>query len=243
MPELNMVRMEFDWRRLMELGRRRRLPMQAVDTGYLVHCQLGELFGEAAPKPFRLQSIQGNSVAVLAYTPASIAGLRERADSFADPAVHQACNWATFAAKPMPAAWKAGQRLGFEVRACPVVRLASEGRHNRKGAEVDAFVVRCWKAGEGAQVDREAVYRDWVAMQLEGRGANVLRVGLHGFQRERVVRRTQGAERRSATRERPDALLRGELQVTDPDAFATLLARGVGRHRSFGFGMLLLRPC
>ncbi|MEE8524028.1 MAG: type I-E CRISPR-associated protein Cas6/Cse3/CasE [Thermoanaerobaculia bacterium] len=45
-----------------------------------------------------------------------------------------------------------------------------------------------------------------------------------------------------AVPERPDALLTGTLEVTDPDAFATLLARGVGRHRAFGFGMLLLRP-
>jgi CRISPR system Cascade subunit CasE len=30
--------------------------------------------------------------------------------------------------------------------------------------------------------------------------------------------------------------------VADPAAFAQLLARGVGRHRAFGLGMLLLRP-
>jgi len=30
--------------------------------------------------------------------------------------------------------------------------------------------------------------------------------------------------------------------VRDPTGFAALLARGVGRHRAFGFGMLLLRP-
>ena len=30
--------------------------------------------------------------------------------------------------------------------------------------------------------------------------------------------------------------------VTDPVAFVGLLARGMGRHRSYGYGMLLLRP-
>ena len=34
----------------------------------------------------------------------------------------------------------------------------------------------------------------------------------------------------------------GTLTVGDPDAFSRLLARGIGRHRAFGFGMLLLRP-
>jgi CRISPR system Cascade subunit CasE len=42
--------------------------------------------------------------------------------------------------------------------------------------------------------------------------------------------------------ERPNAVLEGTLTVGDPDAFARLLARGIGRHRAFGFGMLLLKP-
>jgi CRISPR system Cascade subunit CasE len=32
------------------------------------------------------------------------------------------------------------------------------------------------------------------------------------------------------------------LEVTEPETFAVGLARGIGRHRAFGFGMLLLRP-
>jgi CRISPR system Cascade subunit CasE len=42
--------------------------------------------------------------------------------------------------------------------------------------------------------------------------------------------------------EGPDAVVHGTLTITDPVAFAGLLARGVGRHRSYGYGMLLLRP-
>jgi CRISPR system Cascade subunit CasE len=42
--------------------------------------------------------------------------------------------------------------------------------------------------------------------------------------------------------EGPDAVLEGVLEVVDGEAFAALLRRGVGRHRAFGFGMLLLRP-
>jgi CRISPR system Cascade subunit CasE len=42
--------------------------------------------------------------------------------------------------------------------------------------------------------------------------------------------------------EGPDAVMRGNLIVSDPAAFAQLLARGIGRHRAYGFGMLLLRP-
>jgi CRISPR system Cascade subunit CasE len=58
---------------------------------------------------------------------------------------------------------------------------------------------------------------------------------LVSFQRTRVQR---GGRRI----EGPDAVVHGTLTITDPTAFAALLARGVGRHRSYGYGMLLLRP-
>ena len=40
----------------------------------------------------------------------------------------------------------------------------------------------------------------------------------------------------------PDAVLAGQLRVKNQQAFAQLLAHGIGRHRAFGFGLLLLRP-
>jgi CRISPR system Cascade subunit CasE len=42
--------------------------------------------------------------------------------------------------------------------------------------------------------------------------------------------------------DRPQALVKGVLNIADSDAFNRLLARGIGRHRAFGYGMLLLRP-
>ena len=40
----------------------------------------------------------------------------------------------------------------------------------------------------------------------------------------------------------PDATIHGTLRVSDPDRFAEALRRGVGRHRTYGYGMVLLRP-
>jgi CRISPR system Cascade subunit CasE len=40
----------------------------------------------------------------------------------------------------------------------------------------------------------------------------------------------------------PDLTVRGQLRIKQPLAFQALLARGLGRHRSFGFGCLLLAP-
>ena len=87
---------------------------------------------------------------------------------------------------------------------------------------------------------REEVYRDWLAERLKRFGGARLELEsatLVSFQRTRAVRRLRGAHS-----EGPDALMRGTLEVTDGNAFGELLAGGVGRHRAYGYGMLLLRP-
>lgn len=242
-PQLHMHSLKLDAARLIALGRRLRLPMREVDPGYLVHSQLGELFGELAPPLFAIAGDQGREWRVLAYGDHDQARLRAHADAFADPAVFAAVDWAGSASKPMPQAWPAGQVLGFEVRVCPVVRKSGAGDRHRAGAEVDVFLDRCWAVGDGVKVDREAVYRDWLAEHLKRHGgASLGSATITAFRRVQLVRRTQGEQRTARMLERPDVIVRGELTVEDPTEFARLLRRGVGRHRSFGFGMLLLRP-
>lgn len=238
--ELRMVRMRFDARGLHELGRRRRLPPRA-EVGYLLHCALKELFGADAPAPFAVQQGSGRGVAVLAYTKRSSAELADHALTFAQPDVSALCDVRGMEEKVMPADWATGRRLGFAVRVCPVVRMSSAGPHWRKGAEVDAFLARCWR--EKGPVDRDDVYRGWLKDEFQRRGgATLLACSVTGHQREKVVRRDHQAERRSHLVERPDVSIRGELRVEDAAGFRALLARGIGRHRGFGFGMLLLVP-
>lgn len=147
--------------------------------------------------------------------------------------------------RPFPTQWPQGQVLGFEVRLRPTVRAA-------KG-ERDAFLHAVEQAN-GEPLQRETVYVRWLREHLAPRegatreawqGAVELLDDVHlaGFQRQQVVRRMQaagGAARRGRVIDGPDALLKGHLRVRDSAAFAQLLARGVGRHRAFGFGMLLL---
>ena len=39
--------------------------------------------------------------------------------------------------------------------------------------------------------------------------------------------------------EGPDATVHGTLTIGDPDTVAALLARGLGRHRAYGYGILM----
>ncbi|MBD3347949.1 MAG: type I-E CRISPR-associated protein Cas6/Cse3/CasE [Candidatus Eisenbacteria bacterium] len=241
--KLYMLRCRLETPRLLEIGKRHRLPLQHVDTGYLVHCVLAGLFGDDAPNPFHVEGQPGRFVTVLAYGSVPEDTLRDRARAFADPGVHASLDWDSLAQKPMPVRWEVGTRVSFRLRACPVKRMSSPGKLHRKGAEVDAFLVRCREVGPDVVVEREHVYLEWFRGQLERRGgAKLVRGGLEAFKRVRLVRRSGGERRCAHTVERPDALLRGLLEITDGRAFCRLLADGIGRHRSFGYGMLLLAP-
>jgi CRISPR system Cascade subunit CasE len=239
---LHMVRLTLDVPRLLASARLGMLPLREVDLGYLVHWELAALFGDHRPAPFSVRRTHGRFVDVLAYAELDARGLRGVADR-ADPAADGgACRWDDLASKPMPDRWANGVNFGFEVRACPVVRMAKDGAKHRKGAEVDAFLARCWAVGSGEHVDREGVYAKWLGDLFARRGAGtVTQVRLAAFRRGRFIRRTHTANRKARSVERPDALLRGQVRVGDPIAFGDLVRRGIGRHRGFGFGMLLLR--
>jgi len=248
---LSLLRLDLDPARLAAVAHRQHMPPVQSDLGYPLHALLSDLFGDNAAQPFRLFAETTRAPHLLAYTRSQEAELREHATRYADPSFHAACNWSTFALKALPPTWQLGLRLGFEVRACPVVRLAHEvtvehhghPRTYRRGSEVDAWQHRCWLAPEPEEVTREQAYREWLLERLEGT-ARLLQAGLHSFRRVRLARKGQrGEDRRSwKTLERPDALLTGDLEILDGPAFTELLARGVGRHAAFGFGMLLLRP-
>jgi CRISPR system Cascade subunit CasE len=87
------------------------------------------------------------------------------------------------------------------------------------------------------------VYRAWLEEELaKEAAATILDATMTNFRLGRMHRRTQGADRKASKTERPDVTLEGILEVGNTEAFARRLARGVGRHRAFGFGMMLLKP-
>lgn len=237
MTALHMLRLEPDWPRLSAWAAAQDLLSTRDEMGYAVHAALAAAFGEQAPKPFRLHERQGRPL-IYAYSAEADAQLLERARRFAEPAVWQALDLDRLAGKPMPAAFVPGERLGFEVRVRPVRRRERPGEDGFR--ERDVFLLACDRA-DAAPADRAATYALWLRERLERDGAARLGVcRLDAFRRSLVLRRDTA--RRLCLAEGPDAVLSGTLTVADPDRFMQLLAKGVGRHRAFGFGMLLLRP-
>jgi CRISPR system Cascade subunit CasE len=159
----------------------------------------------------------------------------------------------------MPDTFPEGMRLRFELQACPVVRKGSAGtietRHGprswKAGEEIDPFLLEAWAtnradAPQAPKPDRETVYRNWLVRQLGLRGGARLEEGTFAMERFAIARMTRrahgsGAGRRTTRFQAPDATFTGRLTVTDSDAFRALLRSGLGRQKSFGYGMLKVR--
>lgn len=216
------------------------------DNGYALHAVLRAALGELAPKPFALLERPG-SLQLIGYS-------RHSADDLAralaqaevtDPGAALALGPPQKALiKELPARWRPGERLSFEVRVAPVVR--SRQQPGGGYPEIDAAHHPDF-AGD-TPGDREAAHRRWLVRELARDNAATLQSARTlGFRLAPMARRSAQRDGRQAQRSTqhgllPDWTVRGQLQVKEPAAFNALLARGLGRHRSFGFGCLLLAP-
>ena len=216
------------------------------DEGRVLHHLVDEVFGPGALRPFRLlvppRHTRGN---LYAYSALDAAALREAAQIQAKPEHLTVLELRHLESKPMPENWRPGQRLGFDLRMRPVRRLSSPLPTRtgplREGTEMDAFWHEALRnhaetcdGMKRAGRTRESVYLDWLAEQLaSGAALDTKSSRLVRFQRSLIARRDKSVEG-------PDAVIHGTLTVTNGAAFARLLAHGVGRHRAYGYGMLLL---
>ena len=243
-PPLFMLRGRLDLAAFNRWAAERGLVLRGgFDEGYALHQLLVESFGTLAPRPFRLMGGRGGRSAVLyGYGTAEAAVLVDSAGRCADPLQCAALPVGDLMTKEMPADWAMGRSYGFEVRVRPVRR--TDGERGRKSAtERDAFQWEAERHPSRTMLrSREQVYADWLSERLNRQGGAVADgpVRLAAFQRTAVLRKRRDGRRNLS--EGPDALLRGRLEVRDGAGFAHLLTEGIGRHKGFGYGMVLIRP-
>jgi CRISPR system Cascade subunit CasE len=269
--DLYIVRLLLDRRELIRVATRHRLPY-GVDDGYLLHAGLAQLFAKGsapAEVPFLSFAVDDTNpraraeldrVYLLAYSALAEGALNEEMGPARRAMVH-AC-----ATRPVPVL-AAGTRARFRTRVCPVVRTKRVGdrplRVNKKGwavsREVDAWLAERFQSWQEQPHDHEAfpsdrrarewhdrerVYVKWLGREVGRSEGAELEPGarMESFQRDAVHRGGSPRVERKGTMQRPNVVLEGTLRVTQTEGFRAVLARGVGRHRAFGFGMLLLRP-
>ena len=251
---LHLIQAPLDMRKFSRwTGSRGLMRRGAFDAGYAFHILLSAMFGKGVLQPFRLFASERRASATLyGYADVDVTELRHTADAVATPDCLDVLDPERMRSKRMPSHFERARRLGFDLRLRPVRRLrrdladAQVGHSLSKGAEVDAFrveVIRRFPSGwansdeaaEKAGITRQSVYAEWLSERF-GDAVAVEQCRLIAVNRTRAVRGSSGAS------EGPDAILQGTLAVSNEETFAGILRNGVGRHRAYGYGMLLLRP-
>lgn len=243
---LHLISFRPDFGKLQDIARHERLLPQGGDLGYAVHAAFRASFGELSPKPFRLMAPAepggGPRGRLFAYSAHSLSDLSAHASAFADPIFLNALIVGA-EDRALPATFPTGMRLGFELRVRPTRRSGASRDRSEKARERDVFPPSN-PPSQTEPGDRAHVYKLWLEEQLSRSAAAILNdCDLSGFRRTRLfLRDRSNGANAVASQDGPDALMRGVLTVGDAPAFSALLARGIGRFRAFGFGMLLLRP-
>ncbi len=240
MSELSLIQLDPDreafgrWATLQERRLGLKPTASAPDAGYSWHALLTAAFGDMAPRPF-VDRHKLRSNFLLGYTQAKPDQLQ--AKSNLDELGRAALALDRMKMTVMPEDWRAGQVLSFEVRCRPIVRT----RRFARSGKIDEMDAAVHAATDNREADREQVYVGWLAKELGRENACQLQqVQMTSFQRTRILRRNQGSERSPQLIEGPEAWMVGRLVIQEPSAFAALLARGLGRHRAFGFGCLIV---
>ena len=205
------------------------------DIDNAMHHLLTESFGaDDSPRPYRLiappRAVRGT---LYGYVSVPLGELLSLQALYADPIQTAILSPEGFDEKLMPDdLWAEGRRMGIEVRVRPVRRSRLESHPDRPRREWDAYL-HYLGACPGSDVSREHVYAGWMAEKVANAGALIDgSVRMVSYRQSRMYRQARG----------PDAVMRGDLTITDGNKFKELVERGLGRHRAYGYGMILPRP-
>lgn len=222
------------WATLEERRLGLRTSANAPDSGYAWHALLTQAFGDFAPRPFVDRQGRRSNV-LLGYSAASPDQLQ--ASRRLDEVARRALALDRMRMTAMPTDWLLGQTLSFEVRTRPIVRT----RRFAKSGKIDEMDAAVHTAIDRPDVTREQAYAQWLERELgRDQACRLDSSRLVSFERMRILRRNQGQNRRPKLIEGPDAWMTGLLTIEQPAAFTALLKRGLGRHRAFGYGCLVV---
>ena len=224
------------------------------DKDQAVHRILLETFGPLTPRPHRLilPKFKSKHPTIYGYTQADAPQLRAKAQACANPLQSTIIPANTILTKPMPTNWHTGEKFAFDMRIRPIVRFSSP-RHSPSEApgasipqppaphgEADVYIqdVISRRNNNLTARDMTTVYAEWLAALFDRQGGASLdrnSVTLQSF------RKTPKSHKNPTSSQGPDAVLYGNLTVGNPVAFANLIANGAGRHKAYGYGMVIIR--
>ena len=134
----------------------------------------------------------------------------------------------------------AGDRLGFALRANPVIRRRHADRRRSVKHDVVMDALRN-SEGDRAGIRLRAMHEQglaWLERQGEKSGFEILsdRVRIDGYEQHRVIRRGSARAMEFSTID-----VEGLLTVREPAALLTAIAHGFGASKAYGCGLMLIR--
>jgi CRISPR system Cascade subunit CasE len=124
-------------------------------------------------------------------------------------------------------------QLSFQIQTSPIKRLTGSRR------EVDVF-----RAADGSEKDRHAEYEKWLHTRLGETGMGDVIIDDVVIEQHSVLRREKklmdSNNRTKVVIDVPVALFTGTFTVRTRQCFLETLLKGIGRHKAFGLGMLLI---
>ncbi len=198
----------------------------AADTGYVAKAALAQ-WTEGSFRPWRLVSLDGSKALLRGW-----AGI----DPYRTVRLADAPGGALSLRNPIPCSWDAGETAVFTLKTIPVVRSGENGSEGRIRLYGDAG------APFSTNVEKNAAYRSWLFDRLDGKGCRIEKSEVESVRLVRALRRSEPAPDGSRSIKdfmQPEAVFRLTLTVTDPKAFRSVLADGIGPQKAFGYGALL----
>ena len=218
------------------------------DIDHATHCMLTETFKEMAPRPFRMfLPTKTKRAQMLGYTTHSAADLKEAAKLNATQIVQRTMDIENIQHKPVPTDWQEGEIINFQVRLCPSRRALKHNVDYSQLAntanppnEQDAYLnhLAICRENDLTPKGRQEVYVEWLNERITKHSGGHLQVGtcqLLSYNKLQAQRRLNGPVYYLA-----ETTIAGSIAVTDPEEFQKLIANGVGRHKAYGFGMVLI---
>ncbi len=143
--------------------------------------------------------------------------------------------------KPFTPVLEAGDRLGFSLRANPVVRRRHPSHRRSVKHDVVMDALRSSSEGDRAACRLAAVRERGLAwLERQGRKAGFSigtdGVRVDGYEQHRISRRGAARSMSYSTLD-----FEGVLTVGDPASFLAAVARGFGAAKAYGCGLMLIR--
>jgi CRISPR system Cascade subunit CasE len=221
-----MLQIEADLEKLVKWSNVRKL---GSDIGYACHAAMCDAYSTMRLKPFNYEQ-KGRMLKIIGYGRSSSEEMKATALETAEPDVFNI--FQTVQSKEMPTEWIVGKKYHFALRATPT----RQGHVESRRIERDAFLF------EHGNRDRFTVYQNWLREKLDNT-TYIDSCEVEAFTLVDATRRTPNNNgiKMPKTIVLPDVSFSGVLTVMDSDRFSNLIKGGIGRHKAFGFGALMLR--